>query len=201
MVFEIVVFGDSFAVFQGSNLYETSGYGIVSRNRSLLLIERFNFPRQRSGKRLCIADFFNEISSEKSTDIIPMQAVTMGETASKYSQQLFKENNYTDYLYFHGLAVQMAEALAEWTHSLIRIECGFKDNEPQKVSDILSQKYRGCRYSFGYPACPKVSDSAIQLKLLEAKDVRWLETENCGDYYSETVQGLFNEKESEEDES
>ena len=144
---------------------------LIFDDKGCNIIERFNFPRQRSGKRLCIADFFNEISSEKSTDIIPMQAVTMGETASKYSQQLFKENNYTDYLYFHGLAVQMAEALAEWTHSLIRIECGFKDNEPQKVSDILSQKYRGCRYSFGYPACPKVSDSAIQLKLLEAKDI------------------------------
>ena len=100
-----------------------------------------------------------------------MQAVTMGDIASEYSQKLFKEDRYSDYLIFHGLAVQLAEALAEYVHALIRIECGFKTEEPYKNREILAQKYRGARYSFGYPACPKVSDSNIQLSLLDAKRI------------------------------
>ena len=100
-----------------------------------------------------------------------MQAVTMGAIASEYSQKLFKEDKYSDYLLFHGLTVQLAEALAEYVHALIRIECGFRSEEPDKNREILAQKYRGARYSFGYPACPKVSDSNIQLSLLDAKRI------------------------------
>ena len=88
-----------------------------------------------------------------------MQAVTMGDSASEYSHKLFSQDSYSDYLFFHGLTVQLAEALAEYIHSVIRIECGFKDYEPDNIKDILDVKYRGCRYSFGYPACPEVSDS------------------------------------------
>ena len=80
-----------------------------------------------------------------------MQAVTMGEIASEYSQELFKADKYSDYLIFHGLTVQLAEALAEYVHSLVRIECGFKSYEPTNNREILAQKYRGARYSFGYP--------------------------------------------------
>ncbi len=132
---------------------------------------QFIFPRQRSGKRLCIADFYNSSKDNKSADIIPMQAVTMGEKASKYAQSLFEADNYSEYLYFHGLAVQLAEALAEWTHSKIRKECGFSDNDGVKNNDIINQNYRGCRFSFGYPACPNVSDSALQLDLLNADKI------------------------------
>ena len=97
-----------------------------------------------------------------------MQAVTMGDIASEYAQKLFKEDRYSDYLIFHGLAVQLAEALAEYVHAEIRKECGFLKFEPNTNKEILSQNYRGSRYSFGYPACPKVSDSKIQLLLLKA---------------------------------
>ena len=100
-----------------------------------------------------------------------MQAVTMGDIASEYSQKLFKDDRYSDYLIFHGLAVQLAEALAEYVHSKIRIECGFQEFEPLHTKEILAQKYRGSRFSFGYPACPKVLDSKIQLELLEAKRI------------------------------
>ena len=100
-----------------------------------------------------------------------MQAVTMGAIASEYSQELFKDDKYSDYLLFHGLTVQLAEALAEYVHSLVRIECGFKKDEPTINREILAQKYRGARYSFGYPACPNVSDSNIQLSLLDAKRI------------------------------
>ncbi len=139
--------------------------------KSLNKISQFNFPRQKSGNNLCIADFYCDLKNDKPTDIFPMQAVTMGDIASEYSQKLFKEDKYSDYLLFHGLTVQLAEALAEYVHALIRIECGFRSEEPYKNREILAQKYRGARYSFGYPACPKVSDSNIQLSLLDAKRI------------------------------
>ncbi len=138
---------------------------------SINKISQFNFPRQKSGNNLCIADFYCDLKNNKPIDIFPMQAVTMGDIASEYSQKLFKEDKYSDYLLFHGLTVQLAEALAEYVHALIRIECGFRSEEPHKNREILAQKYRGARYSFGYPACPKVSDSNIQLSLLDAKRI------------------------------
>ena len=134
-------------------------------------ISEFNFPRQKSGNNLCIADFYCDLKNNEPVDIFPMQAVTMGEIASEYSQELFKADKYSDYLIFHGLTVQLAEALAEYVHSIVRIECGFKSYEPNNNREILAQKYRGARYSFGYPACPKVSDSNIQLSLLDTKRI------------------------------
>jgi 5-methyltetrahydrofolate--homocysteine methyltransferase len=77
---------------------------------------------------LCIADFFRPLS-ENTFDVFPMQAVTMDEIATEKAQELFKGDNYTNYLYFHGMAVQMAEALAEWSHARIRRELGYGDSE------------------------------------------------------------------------
>lgn len=130
-------------------------------------IAKFEFPRQRSLRRLCIADFFAPKESGI-IDVFPMQAVTVGEVATEYGQKLFAANQYTDYLYFHGLAVQVAEAVAEWTHARIRRELGFAAEEPDNIRDILAQRYRGSRYSFGYPACPNIQDQYKQLELLEA---------------------------------
>ena len=130
---------------------------------------RFDLPRQRSGNRYCIADFYNDLSATgEPTDVLPMQAVTMGEKASEVAQALFKADQYSDYLYFHGLAVQMAEAMAEWVHARIRRELGFADPSDMPLRDVLAQRYRGSRYSFGYPACPNVADSRQQLDWLEA---------------------------------
>ena len=137
------------------------------------ILGRFELPRQRAGNRYCIADFYRDClegpQGELSpTDVLPMQAVTMGEKASQFAQELFKADKYTDYLYFHGLAVQMAEALAEWVHARIRRELGFAAEEPTALRDVLAQRYRGSRYSFGYPACPNVADSRQQLDWLGA---------------------------------
>ena len=132
---------------------------------------RFELPRQRSGNRYCIADFYRDLDNGRSTDVLPMQAVTMGDVASEFSQSLFKADAYSDYLFFHGLAVQMAEALAEWTHARIRRECGFGDPAGMPLRDVLAQRYRGSRYSFGYPACPNVGDSRQQLLWLGAEQI------------------------------
>jgi 5-methyltetrahydrofolate--homocysteine methyltransferase len=138
---------------------------------------RFVLPRQRSGNRYCIADFYRDgltaaDGSLQPSDVLPMQAVTMGEGATSFAQELFRADRYTDYLYFHGLGVQMAEALAEWTHARIRREMGFAADEPTALRDVLAQRYRGSRYSFGYPACPNVADSRQQLA--------WLNTDRIG---------------------
>ena len=127
----------------------------------------FEFPRQGSGRRLCIADFYAPKESGI-VDVFPMQAVTVGEVATEFAKSLFDSNQYTDYLYFHGLAVQMAEALAEWTHARIRRELGFGSEEPDNIRDVLAQRYRGSRYSFGYPACPNMQDQYKQLELLKS---------------------------------
>ncbi|MGF1479020.1 MAG: methionine synthase [Cyanophyceae cyanobacterium] len=126
----------------------------------------FEFPRQRSGKRLCIADFFAPRESGIA-DVFPMQAVTVGEVATEFAKQLFDSDQYTDYLYYHGMAVQTAEALAEWTHARIRRELGFGNREPDNIRDVLQQRYQGSRYSFGYPACPNIQDQYRQLELLK----------------------------------
>jgi len=126
----------------------------------------FTFPRQKSARRLCIADFFAPKESGK-IDVFPMQVATVGEIATEYAQKLFANNQYTDYLYFHGLAVQTAEAVAEWTHARIRRELGFASEEPDHIRDMLAQRYRGSRYSFGYPACPNMADQYKQLDLLK----------------------------------
>ncbi|OYQ63574.1 methionine synthase [Pseudanabaena sp. SR411] len=133
-------------------------------------INFFVFPRQKSLRRLCIADFFSPKDSGI-IDVLPLQAVTVGHIATEFAQGLFKANQYTDYLYFHGLAVQMAEAIAEWTHTRIRHELGFGAEEPDNIRDILAQRYHGSRYSFGYPACPNMQDQYKLLDLLNTKRV------------------------------
>ncbi|MDJ0590740.1 MAG: methionine synthase [Pleurocapsa sp. MO_226.B13] len=157
---------------EGNTLYVYNPKDVETRNFASLPepVATFEFPRQSSGKRLCIADFFATKESGH-IDVFPMQAVTVGEVATEYAQKLFKADNYTEYLYYHGMAVQMAEALAEWTHARIRQELGFEAEESDNIRDILQQRYRGSRYSFGYPACPNIQDQYKQLDLLDTKRI------------------------------
>jgi 5-methyltetrahydrofolate--homocysteine methyltransferase len=146
-------------------LYEAGVISSQDAKDAKVSVAKFDFPRQKSMRRLCIADFFAPVESGM-IDVFPMQAVTVGNVATEYAQKLFAANQYTDYLYFHGLAVQTAEALAEWTHARIRRELGFASEEPDSIRDVLAQRYRGSRYSFGYPACPNIRDQYKQLELL-----------------------------------
>ncbi|MFM2205844.1 MAG: methionine synthase [Cyanobacteriota bacterium] len=146
---------------------------VFDPDQSDQLLGRFELPRQRSGNRYCIADFYRDLEhgadgTLRPTDVLPMQAVTMGDTATRVAQELFQSDQYSDYLYFHGLGVQMAEALAEWVHARIRRELGHPDPADMPLRDVLAQRYRGSRYSFGYPACPTVGDSRQQLLWLGA---------------------------------
>lgn len=130
---------------------------------------RFEFPRQSRGKRLCLADFFRNAdeASEHGPDVLGLQLVTMGNEVANATKQLFEGNSYREYLELHGLSVQLTEALAEHWHHRIRLELGLAGDEGTVESAIRDQAYRGSRYSFGYPACPDISDRRKLVDLLD----------------------------------
>jgi len=127
---------------------------------------RFTFPRQPAGKHLCLADFFASKDSGK-MDVVAFHLVTVGRRASEYSRELFKSDNYSDYLYFHGLSVESAEALAELWHKRIREELGIAGADSPELTRLFKQEYQGSRYSFGYPACPRLEDQEKLFTLLD----------------------------------
>jgi 5-methyltetrahydrofolate--homocysteine methyltransferase len=133
-------------------------------------IARFDFPRQARQGGLCISDFFRNID-EPERDVIGLQVVTMGRRASEAAREWFAADRYQDYLYLHGLSVEMAEAFAEYVHKRIRGELGFAAEEARDHDEMLAQGYRGSRYSFGYPACPNLADQAQLLALLCADEI------------------------------
>ncbi|HEX9528265.1 MAG TPA: vitamin B12 dependent-methionine synthase activation domain-containing protein, partial [Streptosporangiaceae bacterium] len=132
--------------------------------------ERFRFPRQRRDRRLCLADFFRPRESGE-TDVVAFQLVTVGAQISEATAELFAKNAYRDYLELHGLSVQLAEALAEYWHSRVRRALGLAEFDPADLDGILRVGYRGCRYSFGYPACPDLEDRAKVMRLLEPERI------------------------------
>lgn len=140
-------------------------------------VERFSFPRQAGRKQLCISDFFRPISSGQK-DVLGLSCVTVGPKASVLTAKLFADNSYTDYLYTHGLSVETAEALAELWHKRMRQELGIDTDDAPKVRDLFTQKYRGSRYSFGYPACPDMSDQDKLFRLLDPARIGCKLTEN-----------------------
>lgn len=130
-------------------------------------VARFTLPRQSKKDGECIADFFRDVDDEE-RDVIGLQVVTMGQHASDVARDWFGSNKYQDYLYLHGLSVEMAEAMAEYVHKRIRAELGFAAEDDRNIERMLSQGYHGSRYSFGYPACPKLEDQIQLLALLKA---------------------------------
>jgi len=142
-------------------LYETDGKTEVTR---------FTFPRQAKEGGLSIADFFRDVS-DGTRDVIGLQVATVGARATEAAHEWFTANRYQDYLYLHGLSVEIAEAMAEYLHKRIRGELGFAAEEARDTEALLNQGYRGSRYSFGYPACPNLADQTQLLRLLKAEEV------------------------------
>ncbi|MFJ9689793.1 methionine synthase [Streptomyces bacillaris] len=166
---------------QSNNLLEAAvvyGYfPCVSKGEDLILLHedgsertRFTFPRQRRGRRLCLADFFRPEESGE-TDVIGLQVVTVGSRIGEATAELFAANSYRDYLELHGLSVQLAEALAEYWHARVRSELGFGGEDPAEVEDMFALKYRGARFSLGYGACPDLEDRAKIADLLRPERI------------------------------
>lgn len=137
---------------------------------------RFTFPRQRSDRNLCIADFFAPVAAGN-FDTLACQIVTMGKRASEHSKKLFEADKYQEYLYFHGMSVESAEALAEVVHRLIRTDLGIQGGDAAEIKKLFSQQYQGSRYSFGYPACPHLEDQIGLFQLLRPERIGVILTE------------------------
>ncbi|MBI1804433.1 MAG: methionine synthase [Ignavibacteriae bacterium] len=131
---------------------------------------RFAFPRQSKGRYFCISDFFASRDSGR-LDVVGFHLVTMGAVASDYASKLFHSNNYKEYLYFHGLSVESAEALAELWHKRIREELDIHHHDAGEIKKLFSQNYQGSRYSFGYPACPSLEDQTKLFELLRPERI------------------------------
>ena len=146
--------------------FNHQGHEGSTRSNELL---RFTFPRQREGRKLCISDFFAPKASGR-MDVLGLSLVTIGSKASVETQRLFESGEYTKYLYLHGLSVETAEALAEYLHKKMREELGISSEDSPHIRDLFHQKYRGSRYSFGYPACPNLEDQTKLFALLHPEE-------------------------------
>ncbi|MBC7272487.1 MAG: methionine synthase [Streptomyces sp.] len=166
---------------QTENLLEAAvvyGYfPCVSKDDDLIILDeqgnertRFTFPRQRRGRRLCLADFFRPEESGE-TDVVGFQVVTVGSRIGEETARLFASDSYRDYLELHGLSVQLAEALAEYWHARVRAELGFSGEDPAAMEDMFALKYRGARFSLGYGACPDLEDRAKIADLLQPERI------------------------------
>ncbi|MEC4016687.1 methionine synthase [Streptomyces sp. H27-D2] len=149
----------------------------VSKGDDLILLNddgsertRFSFPRQRRGRRLCLADFFRPEEAGE-PDVVGLQIVTVGSRIGGATAKLFESDSYRDYLELHGLSVQLAEALAEYWHARVRSELGFDSEDPAAVEDMFALKYRGARFSLGYGACPNLEDRAKIAELLQPERI------------------------------
>jgi len=131
---------------------------------------RINFPRQVADARRCIADYFLPKETGR-IDVVAFHVVTSGAIASQKCQELFKSDEYSDYLHFYGLSVETAEALAEFWHKRIRMELGIAGEDGVTREDLFRQKYHGERYSFGYPACPNLEDQKHIFQLLKPEGI------------------------------
>ncbi|MFZ3556321.1 methionine synthase [Streptomyces sp. BH055] len=149
----------------------------VSKGEDLIILDeagnertRFTFPRQRRGRRLCLADYFRPEESGE-TDVVGLQVVTVGSRIGEETAKLFASDSYRDYLELHGLSVQLAEALAEYWHARVRSELGFAGEDPAEMEGMFDLKYRGARFSLGYGACPNLEDRAKIADLLEPERI------------------------------
>jgi len=131
-------------------------------------IWRFDLPRQNKPGGVCIADFLRDVRDNE-RDVIGLQVVTAGQRVADVAREWFAQDKYQDYLYLHGLGVEIAEALAEYVHTRIRAELGFAQEDDRDMQKLLKQSYRGSRYSFGYPACPNLAHQHRLLDILGAQ--------------------------------
>jgi len=119
-------------------------------------VARFTFPRQAGGKRLCLADYFAS-RARGVHDTLALQCVTVGDRISEVTERLSHAGDYSRSYHLHGLAVETAEALAEWVHRRVRSELGLPGN-------------RGKRFSPGYPACPDLEQHGPMFRLLRVEE-------------------------------
>ena len=128
--------------------------------------EIFSFPRQRKQPHRALSDFFH---SDRH-DVIALTCVSAGEKLSEVEREIYEAGNYTEYYQFHGLGVELAEALAEIAHKQIRLDLNIAKDEGNTLADVRMNKYQGSRYSFGYAACPDLELNRPLFNLLKPEE-------------------------------
>lgn len=172
-------------------------YPVASEKNDILIFDpdsgeelcRINFPRQMAddSRHLCLSDFYRPLGADPigdeadffpanawangARDVIGMHCVTMGAVASEHCQHLFSGDNYQDYLYFYGLSVESAEALAEYWHKRMRQQLHIAQDDALEMNKLFTQGYQGSRYSFGYPACPRLEDQVYLQDILQWQEI------------------------------
>ena len=127
---------------------------------------RFPFPRRLSAPHRCLTDWFRA-----DLDVIGVSVVTMGAAATEYCARLMAADSYQEYLLAHGFAVESAEALAELWHKRMRAELGIDGDDAADPTEMIKGRYRGRRFSFGYPACPDLEHQALLAEMLDWKRI------------------------------
>jgi 5-methyltetrahydrofolate--homocysteine methyltransferase len=165
--FPAVADGNDLVILHHSAQFATDGgsSGVPGTERM-----RFTFPRQSRDRHLCLSDFVRSKESGE-VDVVPFQLVTMGSKVSEVANQLYRANDYRNYMELHGISVQLTEALAEYWHSRVRVELGFSDQDSDDIEGMFRLEYRGARYSFGYPACPELEDRTKLVELLNPAQI------------------------------
>ena len=130
------------------------------------ITQTFEFPRQGKKPHRAISDFFH---SDKD-DVIALSCVSAGAKLSDIERGIMEDGNYTEYYQFHGLGVELAEALAEIAHKQIRLDLNIAKNEGNTLADVKMRAYQGCRYSFGYAACPDLELNRPLFDLLKPEE-------------------------------
>jgi 5-methyltetrahydrofolate--homocysteine methyltransferase len=137
---------------------------------STRILEIFTFPRQPSGERLCLSDYCRDVASGE-MDSVALFVVTCGKGIRELSQSWKEAGDYLRSHILQAIAIESAEAFAEWVHRKIRSDWGFADPPEMSIKDVLKNKYRGIRVSFGYPACPDLADQRKLFKLLNPSQI------------------------------
>ena len=125
-----------------------------------------DFPRQKRAPYRCLSDFVHPDRH----DVLAFTCVSAGPRFSDHEKKLYDDGKYQEYYHVHGLAVELAQAMAEIVHKQIRLDLGIAEKEGHSLRDVQTTRYTGCRYSFGYPACPELSDSKVIFDLLQPEE-------------------------------
>ena len=157
----LLIFDESEGYFSENEINREPLDSVMGRAK-----EMFNFPRQRKKPHRALSDFFH---SDRH-DIIALTCVSAGAKLSDAERLIYDEGNYTEYYQFHGLGVELAEALAEIAHKQIRLDLNISEGEGNKLSDVQMNRYQGSRYSFGYAACPDLELNRPLFNLLKPEE-------------------------------
>ncbi|ANE47866.1 methionine synthase [Paenibacillus swuensis] len=164
-------------VYRASGMYrffpaQSSGNDVIVYDPEdhTKVLKTFTFPRQQVDPYLCLADFLKPVSSGV-MDYVGFLVVTAGSGVRELAEEMKAKG---DYLRMHALqavALELAEALAERMHQMMRDVCGYPDPVNMTMKQRLGARYQGIRVSFGYPACPNLEDQELLFDLLHPEDI------------------------------